>query len=63
VPLRPLTEALMSLFREGEPVEDLAQSLGPYRPALGRLILDWDTGERAGFSTVVLAEAVLTVER
>jgi DNA-binding CsgD family transcriptional regulator len=59
VPLRPLTEALMSLFRDGEPVEDLALSLGPYRPALGRLILDWDTGERAGFSTVVLAEAVL----
>lgn len=59
VPLRPLTEALMSLFREGEPVEELAQTLGPYRPALGRLILDWDTGERAGFSTVVLAEAVL----
>lgn len=58
-PLRPLTEALMSLFRAGEPVEDLAQSLGPYRPALGRLILDWDTGERAGFSAVVLAEAVL----
>ena len=57
VPLRPLTEALMSFFRDGEPVEDLA--LGPYRPALGRLIPDWDTGERASISTVVLAEAVL----
>ncbi len=57
IPFRPLTEALMSLFRDGEPVEELA--LGPYRPALGQLIPDWDTGDRASVSMVVLGEAVL----
>lgn len=57
VPFRPLTEALMSLFRDGDPVEELG--LGPYRPALGQLIPDWDTGDRAGTSMVVLGEAVL----
>jgi len=57
VPLRPLREALMSLFRGGEAVEELA--LGPYRAALGRLIPDWDTGEQAGTSMIVLGEAVL----
>lgn len=57
VPFRPLTEALMSLFRDGEPIDDLA--LGPYRPALGQLIPDWDTGDRASVSMVVLGEAVL----
>ncbi|MEU0116304.1 AAA family ATPase [Streptomyces bobili] len=57
VPFRPLTEALMSLFRGGEPMDDLA--LGPYRPVLGRLIPDWDTGERESSSVVILGEAVL----
>ena len=57
VPFRPLSEALMSLFRSGEPVLDAA--LGPYRPALGRLIPDWDTGDRENGSLVVLCEAVL----
>ncbi|MGV9560180.1 AAA family ATPase [Streptomyces sp. NPDC003401] len=57
VPFRPLTEALMSLFRSGEPMDDLA--LGPYRPVLGRLIPDWDTGERDSSSMVILGEAVL----
>ncbi|MGW3466800.1 AAA family ATPase [Streptomyces olivaceoviridis] len=57
VPFRPLTEALMPLFRGGEPVDDLA--LGPYRPVLGRLIPDWDTGERDSSSMVILGEAVL----
>ncbi|MFB7504585.1 helix-turn-helix transcriptional regulator, partial [Streptomyces broussonetiae] len=57
VPFRPLTEALMSLFRGGEPMDDLA--LGPYRPVLGRLIPDWDTGERDSTSMVILGEAVL----
>ncbi|MGW0882412.1 AAA family ATPase [Streptomyces sp. NPDC002671] len=57
VPFRPLTEALMSLFRSGEPLDDSA--LGPYRPVLGRLIPDWDTGERESSSMVILGEAVL----
>ncbi|MFH9429491.1 AAA family ATPase [Streptomyces sp. NPDC017615] len=57
VPFRPLTEALMSLFRSGEPLDDLV--LGPYRPVLGRLIPDWDNGERESSSMVILGEAVL----
>jgi len=57
VPFRPLTEALMSLFRGGADMDDLA--LGPYRPVLGRLIPDWDTGERESSSMVILGEAVL----
>lgn len=57
VPFRALTEALMSLFRGGEPVDDAA--LGPYRPALGRLIPDWATGDHEDTSMVVLGEAVL----
>ncbi|MFJ2776935.1 AAA family ATPase [Kitasatospora sp. NPDC087315] len=57
VPFRPLTEALMSLFRSGEPVDDLA--LGPYRPVLGRLIPDWNTGDHENSSMVILGEAVL----
>ncbi|MFJ6836220.1 AAA family ATPase [Streptomyces sp. NPDC091209] len=57
VPFRPLTEALMSLFRGGVPMDDLA--LGPYQPVLGRLIPDWDTGERDSSSMVILGEAVL----
>ncbi|MFD1659202.1 AAA family ATPase [Streptomyces caeni] len=57
VPFRPLTEALMSLFRGGEPTDD--PLLGPYRPVLGRLIPEWDTGERESSSMVILGEAVL----
>ncbi|MBU7597106.1 AAA family ATPase [Streptomyces sp. P38-E01] len=57
VPFRPLTEALMSLFRSGDPPDGVL--LGPYRPALGQLIPDWYTGERESSSMVVLGEAVL----
>ncbi|MEU2184314.1 helix-turn-helix transcriptional regulator [Streptomyces thermolilacinus] len=57
VPFRPLTEALMSLFRGGEPLDDLP--LGPYRPVLGRLIPDWGGDVQAGSSMIVLGEAVL----
>ncbi|MDT0381344.1 AAA family ATPase [Streptomyces sp. DSM 42041] len=57
LPFRPLTEALMSLFRTGPPVEE--SGLGPYRPVLGRLVPDWSTGEHGDESLVVLAEAVL----
>jgi DNA-binding CsgD family transcriptional regulator len=57
VPFRPLTEALMSLFRSGEAVD--AFELGPYRAVLGRLIPEWDTGDHEKSSMVVLSEAVL----
>ena len=58
VPFRPLTEALLSLFR-GRPLpEDSA--LGPYRPMLGRLVPEWGQPDgQHGDSLVVLAEAVL----
>ncbi|ALG14688.1 hypothetical protein AOZ06_10690 [Kibdelosporangium phytohabitans] len=59
VPFRPLTEALLALYRSGHPPDDPA--LGPYRPILGRLIPDL---QQAGAVTVddslvVLGEAVL----
>ncbi|MFI6029887.1 helix-turn-helix transcriptional regulator [Amycolatopsis magusensis] len=58
VPFRPLTEALLSLVRTGDP--DLPARLGPYRPVLGRLVPDWaDESSRGGESLVVLAEGVL----
>ncbi|HTI20935.1 MAG TPA: AAA family ATPase [Kutzneria sp.] len=58
VPFRPLTEALLSLFRGGEPFDD--NELGPYRPVLGRLIPEWAAAAPPGaVSLVVLAEAVL----
>ncbi|MEV4318159.1 AAA family ATPase [Actinocrispum sp. NPDC049592] len=59
VPFRPLSEALLSLFRIEEPPAE--QDLGPYRPALGRLIPEWSTGEGGSENTsiVILAEAVL----
>ncbi|MEU7551632.1 AAA family ATPase [Streptomyces sp. NPDC044571] len=57
VPFRPLTEALMSLFRSGEPLDDLP--LGPYRPALGRIIPDWSSDAQDNSSMVILGEAVL----
>jgi DNA-binding CsgD family transcriptional regulator/tetratricopeptide (TPR) repeat protein len=59
VPFRPLSEALLSLFRGGEPPDE--EELGPYKPVLGRLIPEWSRGEgqHNGESLVVLAEAVL----
>ncbi|MER5933051.1 AAA family ATPase [Streptomyces sp. NPDC002054] len=57
VPFRPLTEALMSLFRSGRPMDDLP--LGPYRPALGRLIPDWSSDAQDSSSMIILGEAVL----
>lgn len=59
VPFRPLTEALMFLLREGNPI-DVGQ-LGPYRRVLGRLVPDWGTppAEAHSASLVLLAEAVL----
>jgi DNA-binding CsgD family transcriptional regulator/tetratricopeptide (TPR) repeat protein len=58
VPLRPLTEAVLSLLRS-TPVE--VGALGPYGPVLGRLVPDWGpplAGQESG-SVVILAEAVL----
>jgi DNA-binding CsgD family transcriptional regulator len=59
VPFRPLTEALLGLFRSGHPPDDPA--LGPYRPILGRLIPDLQQpgAATAGDSLIVLGEAVL----
>lgn len=59
VPFRPLTEALLGLFRSGHPPDDPA--LGPYRPILGRLIPDLQQPGAAigGDSLIVLGEAVL----
>ncbi|MCE7007165.1 AAA family ATPase [Kibdelosporangium philippinense] len=59
VPFRPLTEALLALFRSGHPPDDPA--LEPYLPILGRLIPDLhQSGSVAvGDSLIVLGEAVL----
>ncbi|MFB6805936.1 helix-turn-helix transcriptional regulator [Streptomyces sp. NPDC056387] len=61
IPFRPLTEALMSLFRsgplDGTSLDDLP--LGPYRPALGRIIPDWSSDAQNNSSMVILGEAVL----
>lgn len=58
MPFRPITEALLSLFRMKGPEHD--PKLAPYRPALARLVPEWRTGEPSGGeSLVVLAEAVL----
>ncbi len=59
VPFRPLTEALLSLFRSRDLPPDA--DLGPYRPVLGRLVPQWASGDipAGGESLVVLAEAVL----
>ncbi|MEV4318885.1 AAA family ATPase [Actinocrispum sp. NPDC049592] len=58
VPFRPLTEALLGLFRSGKPPDDPA--LGPYLPILGRLIPDLQqSGTSGGDSLIVLGEAVL----
>lgn len=59
VPFRPLTEALLRLFRSGPHPDDPV--LGPYRHILGRLIPDLQQPGTAdaGDSLVVLGEAVL----
>src|SRR4051794_25825726 len=58
VPFRSLTEALLSLLHDGEPI-DVAE-LGPYRPILARPVPDWgEPAERDAGSVVILAEAVL----
>jgi DNA-binding CsgD family transcriptional regulator len=59
VPFRSLTEALMSLLRDGDPVN--VSELGPYASVLARLIPDWGQPPppEEGRSLVVLAEAVL----
>ena len=58
MPFRPLTEALLSLFRSDDVPDE--RQLGPYRPVLSRLIPDWNHGDTStDDSLVVLAEAVL----
>lgn len=59
IPFRSLTEALLSLLRDGDPV-DVAE-LGPYGPVLARLIPDWGrpSADQDAQSLVILAEAVL----
>ncbi len=59
VPFRSLTEALMSLLRDGDPVD--VGELGPYASVLARLVPDWGppAPPEQGRSLVVLAEAVL----
>ncbi|WP_412543852.1 AAA family ATPase [Longispora sp. K20-0274] len=59
MPLRPITEALLSLFRTGGPPRN--PELEPYRPALARLVPDWrDKGapDEPG-ALIETAEAVL----
>jgi DNA-binding CsgD family transcriptional regulator len=59
VPFRSLTEALMSLLRDGDPVD--VGELGPYASVLARLVPDWGQppAPEEDRSLVVLAEAVL----
>jgi DNA-binding CsgD family transcriptional regulator len=63
VAFRPLTEALLSQFREAGPPE--SPELEPFRPILARLIPEWraNSSEQADESIVLLAEAVLRVLR
>ncbi|MTK04796.1 helix-turn-helix transcriptional regulator [Micromonospora sp. CP22] len=58
VPLRPITEAVLSLLRSS--TVDI-NALGPYGPVLGRLVPDWGTppAQQENGSVVILAEAVL----
>lgn len=59
VPFRPLTEALLSLFRtHGLPAD---HEIDPYRPVLGRLVPQWarTDGPSGDESLVVLADALL----
>ncbi|MBI3688228.1 MAG: AAA family ATPase [Actinobacteria bacterium] len=59
VPFRPITEALLSLLRRG--ISPTDKDLGPYLPALGRLVPEWAISGTAnvGGSLIVLAEAIL----
>lgn len=59
IPYRSLTEALLSLLRDGDPI-DIGE-LGPYGPVLARLIPDLGqpSADQDGWSLVILAEAVL----
>jgi DNA-binding CsgD family transcriptional regulator len=57
MPFRPLSEALLSLARADDSPHPAA--LGPYLPALGRLVPEWATSQSADASLIVLAEAVL----
>lgn len=58
VPFRPLTEALLALFRGGRIPDD--PMLSPYLPILGRLIPDLQQPGAVGpDSLIVLGEAVL----
>lgn len=63
VAFRPLTEALLSQFRDAGPPDD--PELEPFRPILARLVPEWrgNAGERTDESIVLLAEAVLRVLR
>ncbi|MHC3470048.1 ATP-binding protein [Streptomyces sp. 7R007] len=59
VPLRPLSEALAGLFRDGAGPD--ARSLGPYRAVLGRLVPEFGGAGAPGpaESPVLLGESVL----
>lgn len=59
IPFRPITEALLSLFRAGGPPDD--PELDPYRPALRLLVPHWAPDGPAGepSSLIILAEAIL----
>lgn len=63
VAFRPLTEALLSQFRDAGPPDD--PELEPFRPILAHLVPEWreNTSGRAEESVVLLAEAVLRVLR
>ncbi|MDT0267356.1 AAA family ATPase [Streptomyces sp. DSM 44915] len=59
-PLRPLSEALLPLFRGQEADALLADPhLGPYRTVLGRLVPDLAGDQQDSGSMVVLGEALL----
>jgi DNA-binding CsgD family transcriptional regulator/tetratricopeptide (TPR) repeat protein len=59
VPLRPITEALIKLARDGVAPE--APEIADYRPALGSLVPEWSRpgDDDAENSPVILGEAVL----
>ncbi|WP_018349988.1 ATP-binding protein [Longispora albida] len=60
MPFRPITEALLTLFRTAGPPDN--PGLAPYRPVLARLIPEWRSGQEApaGPGTLLeTAEAVL----
>ncbi|HEX6359922.1 helix-turn-helix transcriptional regulator [Actinophytocola sp.] len=57
VPFRPLSEALLGVARNHG--QDLADEIGPYLPALGVLVPEWQQDTGGGFSLTVIAEAIL----